>query len=130
MPPAGSGSSQRQRHPSAVRRRTSPWFQLGLAAILALVVGVGVYVAVRVSGSSAPPLGAVRVTVRPPVEAQIFVDGRLHGAMDAGRSYEARGLLQGKHRIEARGPGFRPVEQVVEVLAGETTALQLSVQKR
>jgi eukaryotic-like serine/threonine-protein kinase len=124
MPP-GSGSHTASGS-SIHRRQRNRWFQLGLALIVALVLGLGAFVALR-PAKQGPPLGSVRLTVRPQVAAEVYVDGELHGALSAGEVYLIEGLLAGKHRIKIKGASFPPAEELVEVVRGRSVSLQLTV---
>jgi serine/threonine protein kinase len=110
-----------------------PLVHVGLVAAMAGALFVILYLVVwrppeRPVGT--PPVGSVRITIKPPFAATVFVDDQLHGAMNAGDVYRVERLLEGKHRLQLRGSQFQTVETAVEVVAGKTTPVDISVQPR
>jgi serine/threonine protein kinase len=127
--PPGSGPGRTSPGSSIHRRQNNRPFYIGLAVVIALVLGLGVFLVLR-PAKQGPPLGSVRLTVRPQVAAEVYVDGELHGSLSAGEVYIIEGLLEGKHRVKIKGPSFPPAEELVEVLRGRHASLQLTVNPR
>jgi hypothetical protein len=61
-----------------------------------------------------------------PEDASVYVDGAFRGS---GREASSLRLAPGRHRIEVVRPGFRTAESEVEVPAGETTRLKVTLER-
>ena len=68
-------------------------------------------------------IGTVRLSVEPP-DAAVYVDGRIAG--DA-RSLRTLTLAPGAHRLEAVRPGFRSASRNINIVAGVTTSVVLTL---
>lgn len=78
----------------------------------------------RAQGARAE-FGSIAVRVVPP-NAEVFIDGeRWVGAQTDGRLVVQ--LVPGRHHVEIRSPGYRVYESDVEVRAGETSPLNVSL---
>jgi len=69
--------------------------------------------------------GKLRLSVEPQ-DASVYVDGAFRGS---GREAQSLELAPGRHRIEVVRPGFRTAERDVEVPAGETTRLEVTLER-
>lgn len=69
--------------------------------------------------------GRLRLRVDPP-DASVYVDGAFRGT---GREAANLRLPAGPHRIEVVRPGYRTVERDVEITAGETSELEIDLDK-
>ena len=69
--------------------------------------------------------GKLQLSVQPE-DASIYVDGAFRGT---GREASSMKLVPGRHRIEVVRPGFRTVENDVDVPAGETTRLKVTLER-
>jgi len=70
-------------------------------------------------------LGQLRLRVDPQ-DASVYVDGAFRGS---GREASALRLAPGRHRIEVVRPGYRTAEQEIEVAPGETTQLNVTLER-
>jgi hypothetical protein len=108
------------------RRRTPIAFHLVGFAIFALLVAGALYLALgRGEDRGSSTRGGVAVRIEPPQGAQVFVDDELHGAADSAGRYNVPGLLAGKHRLRVQSARLGTLEQVVEVVGGQTTLVTL-----
>ena len=73
-----------------------------------------------VSGS-----GRLRVDIRP-ADASLYVDGAFRGTA---RDATSLRLPAGRHRVEIVRPGYRTEEREVEVRTGETTQLEVDLER-
>jgi hypothetical protein len=69
--------------------------------------------------------GKLQLSVQPE-DASVYVDGAFRGS---GREASSLRLAPGRHRIEVVRPGFRTAESEVEVPAGETTRLKVTLER-
>jgi len=69
--------------------------------------------------------GRLRVDVRPP-DSSIYVDAVFRGTA---RDLDGMPLPPGRHHIEIVRPGYRTVEQDVEIRPGEPTELRADLEK-
>jgi hypothetical protein len=69
--------------------------------------------------------GKLQLSVQPE-DASVYVDGAFRGS---GREASSLRLAPGRHRIEVVRPGFRTAESDVDVPAGETTRLKVSLER-
>jgi hypothetical protein len=69
--------------------------------------------------------GKLQLSVQPE-DASVYVDGAFRGT---GREASSLRLAPGRHRIEVVRPGFRTAESEVEVPAGETTRLKVTLER-
>jgi hypothetical protein len=69
--------------------------------------------------------GRLRVDVRP-ADSSVYVDGAFRGTAREAASLR---LSAGRHRVEIVRPGFRTEEREVEVRAGETTQLEVDLER-
>jgi hypothetical protein len=69
--------------------------------------------------------GRLRADIRPP-DASVYVDGAFRGTAREAASLR---LPAGRHRIEIVRPGYRTEEREVEVHAGETTQLDVDLER-
>jgi hypothetical protein len=86
----------------------------------------------RDADTQAPPtadasrFGTLAVRVQPP-GASVIVDGeRWEGPQDAGERLVVQ-VAEGRHRIEVRKDAYQPYATEIEVRAGETTTLNVSL---
>jgi hypothetical protein len=70
-------------------------------------------------------MGSLRLDVQP-ADASVYVDGDFKGT---GRQIRALSLPAGRHRVEIVRPGFRTVEREVEVRPGQTTDLDVDLDR-
>jgi hypothetical protein len=73
----------------------------------------------------APEAGKLQLAVEPE-DASVYVDGAFRGT---GREASSLRLAPGRHRIEVVRPGFRTAESEIEVPAGETTRVQVILER-
>jgi hypothetical protein len=73
----------------------------------------------------APEYGKLQLSVQPE-DASVYVDGAFRGT---GREASSLKLVPGRHRIEVVRPGFRTAENDVDVPAGETTRLKVTLER-
>jgi hypothetical protein len=71
------------------------------------------------------PGGDVKLRVEPR-DATVYVDGQYRGSA---RELPGLRLAAGHHRIEVVRPGFRPLEKELDVEAGQTIDLDLSMEQ-
>lgn len=99
--------------------------------LFAAAVVLGIYFflpGVRPSASGTEAgYGALSVTIDKPLVAGVFVDGDLHGTMDAGQPYLVPRLAPGEHQIQLRSVKFAQVETTVKIEVQKTTSLHLEV---
>lgn len=69
--------------------------------------------------------GRLKLTVRPD-DASVYVDGAFRGT--AREASELR-LAPGRHRIEVVRPGYRTLEREIDVVPGETTRLEIEMER-
>jgi len=69
--------------------------------------------------------GKLRLSVEP-ADASVYVDGAFRGS---GREAQSLELAPGRHRIEVVRPGYRTAERDVEIPAGETTRLEVTLER-
>jgi hypothetical protein len=69
--------------------------------------------------------GKLQLSVQPE-DASVYVDGAFRGT---GREASSLRLAPGRHRIEVVRPGFRTAESELEIPAGETTRLQVTLER-
>jgi PEGA domain len=69
--------------------------------------------------------GHLELTVRPE-DASVYVDGAFRGSA---REASTLRLPPGRHRIEIVRPGFKTHEQQVEIVPGETTELEIDMER-
>lgn len=69
--------------------------------------------------------GRLRIDVRP-ADASVYVDGAFRGTAREATSLR---LPAGRHRVEIVRPGYRTDERDVEVTAGETTQLEVDLER-
>ncbi len=69
--------------------------------------------------------GRLRADIRP-ADASVYVDGAFRGTAREAASLR---LPAGRHRIEIVRPGYRTEEREVEVRAGETTQLEVDLER-
>ena len=69
--------------------------------------------------------GRLRVDIRP-ADASLYVDGAFRGT---GRDATSLRLPAGRHRVEIVRPGYRTEEREVEVRTGETTQLEVDLER-
>ena len=69
--------------------------------------------------------GKLQLSVQPE-DASIYVDGAFRGSA---REASSLRLAPGRHRIEVVRPGFRTAESDVEIPAGETTRLKVTLER-
>ena len=69
--------------------------------------------------------GKLQLSVQPE-DASVYVDGAFRGT---GREAASLKLAPGRHRIEVVRPGFRTAESDVDVPAGETTRLKVTLER-
>jgi hypothetical protein len=69
--------------------------------------------------------GRLRIDVRP-ADASVYVDGAFRGTA---RETASLRLPAGRHRVEIVRPGYRTDEREVEVTAGETTQLEVDLER-
>jgi hypothetical protein len=69
--------------------------------------------------------GRLRIDVRP-ADASVYVDGAFRGTAREAASLR---LPAGRHRVEVVRPGYRTDEREVEVTAGETTQLEVDLER-
>lgn len=62
-------------------------------------------------------------------ETLVAVDGKLAGGLDGGRAELVQRLTPGRHHLEARAPGHRPLVQDLELTVGQRRVLSLSLEK-
>lgn len=70
-------------------------------------------------------MGSLRLDVQPP-DASVYVDGDFKGTA---RQIRGLSLPAGRHRVEIVRPGFRTVERDVEIRPGQTTDLEVSLDR-
>jgi hypothetical protein len=70
-------------------------------------------------------MGSLRLDVQP-ADASVYVDGDFKGT---GRQIRVLSLPAGRHRVEIVRPGFRTVEREVEVRPGQTTDLDVDLER-
>ena len=73
----------------------------------------------------APEAGKLQLSVEPE-DASVYVDGAFRGT---GREASSLRLAPGRHRIEVVRPGFRTAESEIEVPAGETTRVKVTLER-
>ena len=69
--------------------------------------------------------GRLRLSVEPG-DASVYVDGAFRGS---GREASELRLAPGRHRIEIVRPGYKTVEREVDVAPGETTTLEVELER-
>lgn len=69
--------------------------------------------------------GRLRLSVEPR-DASVYVDGAFRGS---GREASELRLAPGRHRIEIVRPGYKTVEREVDVAPGETTTLEVELER-
>jgi hypothetical protein len=69
--------------------------------------------------------GRLRLSVEP-ADASVYVDGAFRGS---GREASELRLAPGRHRIEIVRPGYKTVEREVDVVPGETTTLEVELER-
>ena len=62
-----------------------------------------------------------------PADASVYVDGEFRGT---GRQLRMLDMTSGSHRIEVVRPGFRTYQREVEIRAGRTEALQVTLEQQ
>ncbi len=75
--------------------------------------------------AEAQELGRLQLDVQP-ADASVYVDGAFRGTA---REASSLRLAPGRHRIEVVRPGYRTAERDVDVPAGETTRLEVSLER-
>jgi hypothetical protein len=70
-------------------------------------------------------MGSLRLDVEP-ADASVYVDGDFKGTS---RQIRALSLPAGRHRVEVVRPGFRTVERDVEIRPGQTTDLEVDLDR-
>jgi len=85
-------------------------FLIGAAAAIAVVAGFALFV--QQPATQRP--GKIVVTVSPPVDAELFVDGRSSGKVPP----HLRSLAAGDHLIEVKAAGYRAFATTVSVRSG------------
>jgi len=69
--------------------------------------------------------GTLRLDLRPS-DASVYVDGEFRGS---GRRVESLRLAPGRHRLEVVRPGYRTVEREIEVRAGESSRVEIDLER-
>lgn len=69
--------------------------------------------------------GRLRLSVRPD-DASVYVDGAFRGSA---REASSLTLAPGRHRIEVVRPGYRTVEREIDIAPGETTRLEIDLER-
>ena len=115
-------------------RRSDGKIHVLIFTLLVLAAGVAMYYLVgdqiRAMRDPRAVHGTLRIVVPNPAPAQIMVDDKPHGALDESGQYLVEGLLPGKHRLMIRGPGLKPLENVVEITSGKVVELQVFLSKK
>ncbi len=120
-------------HPPRNRRKGAGRFHVLFFLLLLVVAGVGIYFVfgdqIRAMRDPDAGYGTIRILVPKPAPAQIIVNGQPHGALNEAGDYLVENLLPGKHRVLIKGPGLKPLENVLQVVAGRVTEIQVFLSK-
>ncbi len=76
-------------------------------------------------GGAPADYGRLQLSVQPE-DASVYIDGAFRGTA---REASSLRLAPGRHRIEVVRPGFRTAETDVEIPAGETTRLKVTLER-
>lgn len=114
-------------------RRSNNKIHFLVFTLLVLMAGVALYYLagdhIRAARDPKSVYGTLRVVVPNPAPAQILLDDQPHGALDESGHYLVDDLLPGKHRLTIKGPGLKPLENVVEITSGKVVELQVFLSK-
>jgi len=114
-------------------RKSNNKIHVLIFTLLVVAAGVAIfYLAgdhIRAKRNPKEVYGTLRIVVPNPAPAQIMVDDQPHGALDESGQYLVENLLPGKHRLMIKGPGLKPLENVVEITSGKVVELQVFLSK-
>ena len=105
-----SGGLTRASRPGEGWRGTRLFVLVGTAAAVVIVAGLAFFL--QQPAERRP--GKIVVTVSPPVDAELFVDGRASGKIPP----HLRSVAAGDHRIEVKAAGYRMFATTVSVRSG------------
>ena len=94
-------------------------------ALISRAVLVSLALAAPAAAQPGADLGTLAVTVRPAI-ADVFIDGNRWVSSDPSAPLEVR-LAPGRHSIDVRARGYQRFSTIVDVRAGESTPLNVSL---
>ena len=94
-------------------------------AVISRAVLVSLVLAAPAAAQPGSDLGTLAVTVRPAI-ADVFIDGSRWVSSDPSAPLEVR-LAPGRHAIDVRARGYQRFSTIVDVRAGESTPLNVSL---